>query len=77
MNLETASEIFGAMNEAVEAAAVPDQHNEEASEAEVLPEWASGATEDMDVDESSHHSANVGKMDESVEAAAVTDQYNE
>ena len=42
------------MDESVEASAVPDQHNEEYSEAAVLTEGASGAPEDLDVDANAH-----------------------
>ena len=42
------------MDEAVASDAIPDQHNEEYSESEVLPEVASGSPEDIDVDTSAH-----------------------
>ena len=54
------------MYEAVNSAAVPNQHNESYFEATVLPEGSSGAS-----------SANVGTMDEAVEYAAITNQHNE
>ena len=40
------------MDEAVAAVVIPDQHNEEYSEAEEIPEGASGAPEDLRVDTS-------------------------
>ena len=46
-------------------------------ESEVLPEGASGATEDLYVDTRAHPYENVGTMDKALEAAATTDKHNE
>ena len=46
-------------------------------ESEVLPEGASGATEDMYVDTRDHPYENAGTMDKSLESAATTDKHNE
>ena len=54
MNLETASENVGTMDESLEYATFPDQLNEEYVEAEVITEGYSGYPEDMDVDASAH-----------------------
>ena len=44
------SENVGAMDELVEADAVPDQHNKEVVEYEVLPFKKIGATDDLDAE---------------------------
>ena len=49
MNIETASENVITMDEAAEAATVPDQHNEEADGPEILPEGSSSAHKYLDL----------------------------
>ena len=77
MNLETAYVNFGTMYKSVEAAAIPDQHNEEDIESEVLPVGASGSPKDLDVYTSYNPYSNVETMDEAVEANVAPDQHNE
>ena len=67
MNLETASANVRKMDEAIKFATVT----------EVLPEGASGAPDDIDLDEIAHPYENVENMDGAVEAAAIPDQHNE
>ena len=59
------------MDEAVSAAAVPDQQNEEYSEAEVLTEGSSGAPEDMYLDSSDNLEVNEYQDAEAISHAEV------